>query len=122
MTLLREIQVENAIRKFLREKFGDENVQTRESPRGVDICYVNDLGEVCQVEVEGNANKDLKPLRSASARYTHFYRCLGQICKDIGLSAEGTIFEIGLPVDSVYEAYVRTALRAFKLLGIRKIH
>jgi hypothetical protein len=74
------------------------------------------------VEVEGNAREDGKPLSSPSARYTHFYRCLGQICIDIGRSTKGTLFEIGLPLDPLYKRYTRIAAKAMKLLGVKKIY
>jgi hypothetical protein len=40
----------------------------------------------------------------------------------IGRNTEETIFEIGLPVDSVYKRYVGIALRALKLLGVKRIY
>lgn len=113
--MLREIRVERAIRRYLRDD--DFDVEPRKSNTGVDI-RARKAGRTWFVEVEGNARKNGAPLKSPSARYTHFYRCVGQICRRIGEGDENSRYAIGLPEDEKYREYVGTVKKAFRLLGI----
>ncbi len=115
MVLLREATVEKVIRRYLKDS-GFE-VEPRRSNTGVDIKAVK-AGRVWFVEVEGNARKNGAPLKSPSARYTHFYRCVGQICRRIGDGDERSRYAIGLPEDEKYHEYVQTVRKAFRLLGV----
>ena len=118
LVLLREIKVEEAIRRYLEEDGFD--VAPRISNTGVDIS-ARKAGRTWYVEVEGNARKDGAPLKSPSARYTHFYRCVGQICRRIGEGDEKSRYAIGLPEDEKYRAYVGTVKKAFRLLDVHVI-
>ena len=118
MVLLRERTVERAIRRHLKDIGFD--VEPREKPTGVDI-RAHRSGHIWFVEVEGNARKNGAPLKSPSARYTHFYRCVGQICRRIGEGDQKSRYAVGLPVDERYQEYVKTVKRAFRLLGVKVI-
>ena len=114
MVLLKEADVEKAIRHYLRDK-GFKLEQ--KSNKGVDI-RANKLGYTLFVEVEGNARNKRDPLKSRSARYTHFYRCVGQICARMGEGNEKSRYAIGLPDDDKYREYVGKVRKAFELLDV----
>ena len=106
--------------KVLRRHLEDNGfeVEPRKSNTGVDI-RARKAGHTWFVEVEGNARKNGMLLKSPSARYTHFYRCVGQICKRIGEGDERSRYAVGLPEDEKYREYVWTVTKAFLLLGVR---
>jgi len=116
LVLLRERRVERILRNhFVREGF---MVEPRTIPTGVDI-KMKSSHRRWFVEVEGNARKDGKPLKSKSARYTHFYRCVGQICMRMQEGDERSGYAIGLPEDEVYRRYVKTVENALRLLRVK---
>lgn len=117
MILLREAQVESILRDYFRRR--GFQVPDRKTNTGVDIRLIGRKGREWFVEVEGNAGPDGKPLKSTSARYTHFYRALGQICRRYGEGGMKARYGVGFPWDEVYREYVKSAEIPLALLKTR---
>ncbi len=75
-------------------------------------------GKLLLVEVQGNKKPNGNPLTS-SQRYTHYYRCIGTLCKRINEFGEDNEFAIGLPEDHKYRLYVSRTSKALKRLKFK---
>jgi hypothetical protein len=123
--LFREYEVETIIRDYLQSQ-GISLVE-RKSAKGVDIQGEDKIGRHYFVEVEGNQKPDGKPL-TASQKYTHFYRAIGQIC--LRMADDSAIYAVGLPFDDYYMKAVDTIkaargklkLHVYFIDGEKKVH
>ncbi len=114
MVLLREIEVENIVRKIL----ADDGflVTTRVRKQGVDIIAKKDDTSY-YIEVEGNKKpKGGLPL-TTSQKYTHYFRAIGQLAFRISEYNNGK-FILALPEDEYYREKVTKTLPAFRKLGV----
>ena len=118
MALLREKDVEAAIRGYLASS-GNE-VRPRASYFGADIIFADRDGKKWECEVMGNANLQGGPLKSRSGRYTHFYRCIGQICRRFG-DDPGCGLAVGLPRDEKYKEYLDAFRPALRRLDVTRV-
>lgn len=114
MVLLREIEVENLVRKFLQNDGFSVIPRVRE--QGIDIIARKD-GEQYYIEVEGNKKPDgISPL-TTSQKYTHYFRAIGQLAFRISEIKEGK-FILALPDDEYYKDKVSKTLLAFRKLDV----
>ena len=111
--LPREAEVEEIVRKHLKEQ--GFTVLERTKKQGVDIQAIKD-GKNYYVEVEGNTKPNGKPL-TASQKYTHLLRAIGQICLRMNTDPEG-VFYLALPEDEYYEEKVDKLQTSLKKLGV----
>jgi len=114
MVLLREIEVENIVRKIL-SKDGFV-VVPRVRAQGVDIiAQKNDVQYY--IEVEGNKKPDgIRPL-TTTQKYTHYFRAIGQLAFRISEFVDGK-FILALPEDKYYREKVEKTMPAFRKLGV----
>ena len=114
MVLLREIEVENIIREFLKKD--DFSVVPRVRAQGVDIVARKNNIQY-YVEVEGNKKPDgISPL-TTTQKYTHYFRAIGQLAFRISEYTDGQ-FILALPDDEYYRDKVNKTMPAFRKLGI----
>ena len=105
--LLSESEVEKILRRHLR-KHGFA-VKPRSGTHGVDIFARDGSGRELFVEVEGNQKPDGSRL-SASQRYTHLLRAVGQISTRMVPGSRTAVYAIGLPADPYYLKTVHAKL------------
>ena len=110
--ILSESEVENIIRKFLK-KLGFI-VKKRVKKQGIDIEALSKSGEEFYFEVEGSKKPNGKPL-TTSQLYTHFHRCIGQICRRANKTSRCFVV---LPKHNTYLKYSREMGEARKRLRI----
>ncbi len=114
MVLLREIEVENIVRKIL-SKDGFV-VDPRVKAQGVDIIAQKNNVQY-YIEVEGNKKPDgIRPLTSTQ-KYTHYFRAIGQLAFRISKFVDGK-FILALPEDEYYRDKVEKTMYAFRKLGV----
>jgi len=111
--LPRESEIEERVRKHLKEQ--GFTVLERIKKQGVDIQAVKD-GRNYYVEVEGNTKPDGKPL-TASQKYTHLLRAIGQICLRMNADPEG-VFYLALPEDKYYKEKLDKLQLPLRKLGV----
>jgi len=112
--LLREEEVEKAIREYLKRNAFD--VKERTAMQGVDI-FASKNGKSYYVEVEGNRKPNGAPLTTAQ-KYTHLLRAVGQICLRMNEDPDGE-FILGLPEDDYYRNKVEKLATALKKLNVK---
>jgi hypothetical protein len=101
LLLLREIRVE----KILREWLVEEEHWTKIEPKryhGVDIHGWDGEGRERYIEVEGNMKPKAGQPLTASQKYTHLNRMIGQICMRMGEGGQAAKYAICVPVDDYY--------------------
>lgn len=114
MTLLREIEVENLVRKYLIEhKF---TVVPKQGIHGVNITA--DKNNVSHyIEVIGNKPpRENRPVIESN-KYTHYFRTVGQLLLRISEHPDGK-FILALPEDVYYRKKVNETMFAFRKLGV----
>jgi len=114
MALLREIEVENIVREFLKKD--GFAVAPRVRAQGVDIvARKNNVSYY--IEVEGNKKPDgIRPL-TTTQKYTHYFRAIGQLAFRISEYSGGQ-FILALPEDEYYRDKVNKTMPAFRKLGV----
>lgn len=114
MVLLREIEVENLVREFLKKN--GFTVVPRVIAQGVDIVASKNNIQY-YVEVEGNKKPDgVSPL-TTTQKYTHYFRAIGQLAFRISEYTDGQ-FILALPEDEYYRDKVNKTIPAFRKLGV----
>jgi hypothetical protein len=114
MALLREIEVENIVRKILSND--GFSVVPRVREQGVDIVARKNEVQY-YIEVEGNKKPDgVNPL-TTTQKYTHYFRAIGQLAFRISEYLDGE-FILALPEDEYYREKVNKTLPAFRKLGV----
>lgn len=111
--LPREAEVEERVRKHLKEQ--GFTVLERTKKQGVDIQAIKG-GRNYYVEVEGNTKPDGTPL-TASQKYTHLLRAIGQICLRMNDDPEG-VFYLALPEDKYYKEKLDKLQLPLRKLGV----
>ena len=109
----KESEVEGILRKHLKDHGFEVKERTRK--HGVDVTAFKD-GKSYYVEVEGNTKPDGRPL-TASQKYTHILRAVGQICLRMNDDRNG-VFELVLPEDRYYRKKISDLQIAFEKLGV----
>ena len=109
----REVQVEELLRKHLKEN--GYTVKERTSKHGVDVTAFKD-GKTYYVEVEGNTKPDGNSL-TTSQKYTHLLRAVGQICWRMNDDPNG-LYEIVLAEDPYYRRKIDELQTALKKLDV----
>ena len=111
---LREIDVENIVRKNLQKN--GFSVIPRIKPQGIDVVARKN-GVPYYIEVEGNKKPKVNLPLTTSQKYTHYFRAIGQLAYRISEYGEG-VFVLALPEDEYYREKVRKTLPAFRKLGV----
>jgi len=109
-----EAKVEEILRKHLKEH--GFTVKERTSRHGVDVTALKD-GKTYYVEVEGNTKPDGQPL-TASQKYTHLLRAVGQICLRMNDDPDG-VFELVLAEDEYYREKISKLQTSLKKLNVK---
>jgi hypothetical protein len=109
----KEKEVQKLLRKHL-EKHG-YTVKERPSEHGVDVTAFKD-DKTYYVEVQGNTRRDGTPF-SASQKYTHLLRAVGQVCLRMNKDPSG-IYEIVLAEDRYYRGMISELQTALKKLDV----
>jgi hypothetical protein len=109
----KESQVEEILRKHLKDH--GYAVKERTSKHGVDVVVFKD-GKNYYVEIEGNTKPDGEPL-TASQKYTHLLRAVGQICFRMNDDPNG-VYEIVLAEDEYYRKKIEALHITLKKLGV----
>lgn len=110
----KEAEVEETIRKYLREH--GFTIKEGTKKQGVDVQAIKN-NKNYYVEVEGNTKPNGNPL-TASQKYTHLLRAIGEICLRMNDDPEG-LFYIALPEDRYYEEKINNLQVSLQKLGVR---